>query len=989
MSREWANDGVRIVPGHSMPGSVSPISPSVGARSRRTSVGRRYTVQGSRLAKIHRSVYEEEIRTPRASPSAVSPQKSTAPEDPALGNANIECIARFVRSLSPDGLARLAKDLSAIPADHEYRQLVRDIVAKTLRFRAITLDKMDQGRFAEQVKKTLLRADTTSLTHLVYTATKTVRAELAGKALSAFALSHCDLVPTSEPDAPPPTQDELALRLQGLRAEYPDEDVDLTLLALSELTPTRWQDRVGSLWNPLSAVDTEPNTQPAQIVHPEPLEASIEKTQVDPLGLDLPGFSTLDRAVIRSVISTLNEVEGSLDFDELDDLVQELVDLNDTRFQSRFHRGFLDALTNRPLASIGPGDNQVRREWYLCGHGSGVLRKSPQDFLSWVDGLNKSDLELLLRAHDHSAGAGAFIAVPVVRSLLEAGRPEDARPWIEHYLIGQAPQILQILNHWARVELLAGDPDTVRQVLAIADQAAEQIKANHPGIPDRILRDVRRRLSIAWRRVGRSDEALSIVDSLLELTLDSDERARLLGDRALLRLGIRDIEDLQLPPQESQDAFLSAIEDNRSTLEEADRECTVPVVAFMLALPAVARPGVAREVLESAIDRLRAALDLMVREDAAFWERTSLLRRVRLYLSVLELRSADEARSGAAGQRLLDALKACDEKDALLALEAIDSATTLGVRQAPDLAAMALSRWPGRTMRVLDLRALTAASPDFAHDVVAQMLNDGQALRIEERWKAWESILKGCIRGDHRNIECARTALDQLEILAYSSRRDVDFVKLIDDQQNWDPAWDMADAEQARSRILEQLGRLEDARAVLLRIAHAAISEGEDLIGVVELADRITRLGAPVEELAPLRGRIQAALGEPESTPAPKLRGSWIGVRVLFVGGNEKQRVYKQHLEAAVQGKYPGATVDFEFPGWSSNWARQFGNLKDRAGRAGSMVIMRFVRTNLGIAMRRVAGELDIPWVACSGHGRDSMERAICRAIELAASRRA
>jgi len=50
-------------------------------------------------------------------------------------------------------------------------------------------------------------------------------------------------------------------------------------------------------------------------------------------------------------------------------------------------------------------------------------------------------------------------------------------------------------------------------------------------------------------------------------------------------------------------------------------------------------------------------------------------------------------------------------------------------------------------------------------------------------------------------------------------------------------------------------------------------------------------------------------------------------------------------------------------------------------------VLMPFVRTELGRAVRRLCSEFGVPWVACTGKGYDSMERAIRTALQLAAER--
>jgi hypothetical protein len=53
------------------------------------------------------------------------------------------------------------------------------------------------------------------------------------------------------------------------------------------------------------------------------------------------------------------------------------------------------------------------------------------------------------------------------------------------------------------------------------------------------------------------------------------------------------------------------------------------------------------------------------------------------------------------------------------------------------------------------------------------------------------------------------------------------------------------------------------------------------------------------------------------------------------------------------------------------------------------MVIMQFVRTQLGNNLRRRAGEHGIPWQHCGGRGRRALQHSIEQALLLAARRQA
>ena len=79
--------------------------------------------------------------------------------------------------------------------------------------------------------------------------------------------------------------------------------------------------------------------------------------------------------------------------------------------------------------------------------------------------------------------------------------------------------------------------------------------------------------------------------------------------------------------------------------------------------------------------------------------------------------------------------------------------------------------------------------------------------------------------------------------------------------------------------------------------------------------------------------------------------------------------------------------LEFRTPGFNSNWDKTLEAVRGYRNRVDALVLMPFVRTQLGRALRRLGGEFDIPWVPCTGKGYDSMERALRLAILLAASR--
>ena len=74
-----------------------------------------------------------------------------------------------------------------------------------------------------------------------------------------------------------------------------------------------------------------------------------------------------------------------------------------------------------------------------------------------------------------------------------------------------------------------------------------------------------------------------------------------------------------------------------------------------------------------------------------------------------------------------------------------------------------------------------------------------------------------------------------------------------------------------------------------------------------------------------------------------------------------------------------------QFSGWTANWGKILKRLDHELHSADVLILMRFTRTMLGRAVRKRASEQGLPWVACTGHGRQSLQRAIEEAVRVAA----
>lgn len=119
-------------------------------------------------------------------------------------------------------------------------------------------------------------------------------------------------------------------------------------------------------------------------------------------------------------------------------------------------------------------------------------------------------------------------------------------------------------------------------------------------------------------------------------------------------------------------------------------------------------------------------------------------------------------------------------------------------------------------------------------------------------------------------------------------------------------------------------------------------------------------------------GLLQAA--EAEAPAEPDRAGS---VRVLVVGGGEKQAKAEDVVHARLKEEHPHIRARFIQSGWSGNWSRPFSEMEREMKNHDALVIIRFMRTHLGREIRR---SWDGVWRSCWGSGPGAIVEAVARA---------
>jgi hypothetical protein len=298
----------------------------------------------------------------------------------------------------------------------------------------------------------------------------------------------------------------------------------------------------------------------------------------------------------------------------------------------------------------------------------------------------------------------------------------------------------------------------------------------------------------------------------------------------------------------------------------------------------------------------------------------------------------------------------------------------------PDLAATATKEL--HTLlgdRLLDaaLEAGLLAAHEALREVLARRAEDTTRAR-RARGSDAEALLRDALAGG--DVARAERALATLEDLSDDAEGRARLLGLLGERARYDPAWTAEEALDARVRLLEAEGRYREAALLLCCTGHEALSRDPER-GLFLVSDVLARIeGYGIECPDPALVARKGALRSREQAPVVVSTREPVG-RVYVIGGNEVQAQYEEWLRAEAQRRWPRIALEFDFTGWSSNWGRALPAIEGRIRNAQAVVVLRFIRTLLGRAVRSLCGTHARPWVACTGHGRQSLLLAIEQAV--------
>jgi tetratricopeptide (TPR) repeat protein len=672
-----------------------------------------------------------------------------------------------------------------------------------------------------------------------------------------------------------------------------------------------------------------------------------------------PGFSAVDRLVIDAAVAAAQRSEGALLPAALEALVEEVIALNATRSRSCFHRGFVAALMGGAVPAAE--SDRDRRTWQLCGFLCGADRMARRGAIQDAIAAQQDAVALLLSG----TVPGSGLAAPVLfeAALRDAGLAAASFRIAPAAVSAGGTRLFRRVLDEAITHMRTGRIEDAAPALELLDATLRFPGATE--IDPDACREHRRRMGQLHRRRGEFERAAKTFDEILGARPPEWMRRKTLCDLGLCRARLRALGEVRLPARRGDfAAFATALGAGEAEFRES-AEAAVRTGGhgdFCLGVLLLAR-GRAKEALPL-FDRAIAQMSA----EPQVYDTDGVLPRARLY-RVLAGGISDAEGDIAAAIASIPGELGPFLGEVLLEVVVSDAARAAEIARAAHA-------------RLGDTVVDTAIHVDLLDKLASLRASllvraETEGVPAERRFQAARHVLSAA--RDAGDYEQAREAFDVLQDLAARTEAERRaFLALANDLESWEAVWDPHEVRFSMVPFLIQEGRSEDAAQLLIDGARDLVARGDE--NSVELAresiEQAHLWGADVP------ADLKRVVGPPPALAAPSRRPHG---RILLIGGNETQQQYASFLQEHVRVAWPGVTLDIEFPGWSSNWGRELPRFETKIQNASAVVLLKFVRTLFGHRMRAYCSKYGRPWVPCTGHGRDSIQRAVDRAILLLA----
>lgn len=883
---------------------------------------------------------------------------------------------RLWNALTPD--ERQAATHAYLESDSVGRRPLNKVVAEARRFRPATVQKWTVAKIVQEMRTVPLHDPGVAL-RLLRCSQIPGRLPMVSAFLDAVGIRHTDgsVDSIKRLDA---SEDTLRSAASELVAEYGPRAVVIYVLVLRLDGAPIGEKARGWLQahfeEPVAeAVGDEDDSVTVSLGEADPAdEEEADATEDDPVRQ--ASLTTLDRLLMKATQNSAHGIVGALDEDQIDDAVGEFVKLNSTRNKSYFHAGYRDVLFGRPIVDQLPSEAPASVRWYWAGAIRGWARRE-----RWGQIANAfASSPVVQQLGSGSNNASAAAVCDVVEALHRENRTEEVAGFVKKRALVAAPRLFEMLLDATTNLLRAGDAANARPIFELLMQTRGTLEERGVAPPQRVLLAAHRRTAHCLRGLHEHGRSRRLLTGLLDEDPDPNVHAMVHADLGLMGGGFDALEDVALPLRQDElhgvlERLMTGKEHFRESVK-AGREYSSHG-HYCLGVLYLGQAGGEKEFQRAEHHLQRARMHFSEQANSYADE---LVRRTNLYVAVAKTLQLQYDKFANAADMITKALGAGARIPAYLINRTVEAFTLADDKS--DLRRVTDAIVEAGGDAVLDELADCAAALDCCPALVDQLRSRADSKRRSGSARAAD--LRATLRGYMMAGDLARAGevLDGLESLALNKVGGSEFVELLSHPDRYDPAWTPDDAAIALAHCHEAQGAYHDATSVLRDVFHRLMAKDTDtaLLDAAGLLQRISRYGIERLSYSDMRVRYDAAVADvAEADDGRVADQAQRLVKVLVMGGAEQQARSEDSVRSALRTRCPHVRPTFIQTGWSSNWERPLQEFNRQVENHDALVILRFIRTNLG---RRVRREWpgSRPWRFCWSGGVGAIVDAVERA---------
>lgn len=745
---------------------------------------------------------------------------------------------------------------------------------------------------------------------------------------------------------------------------------------------------------PVADVDSHPGNTVVSLSSVEPVQEESEQVVTGEPTITPETFTKLDHLLIDSVVASANGQHGAMNLASIEQACREFAKLNQKRAQSCFHWGFALGFVGAALPPHDSTFNVARRAWLVAGWLSFHARNSASSALERLRALAPADRNAIL-AHQP---ASTTAAPPIVKFLIANAALDELMQWIPCLEGAPRELVFELRGLCVRLQ----NEGRLRELTQLVDGVSKCGRA----FGQVFSIEMRVAYGSCLRQASKFDAARDVlhqVEEVLEPFLEERVEAFMSYEAALVLQGEVDVEQAlckvkiarieefwfstKITPGHCWDRFREALPTWLMLLEatEANQSTSVDLSYLALMVAACSPAGCAdsTEISRRCHELGGSALRSASAAQATAREK-SLLPRLRVLMAIHGARiSQSEPACRDAVESIVHFERSEGELPQTVVDQVLEHALIIGVDAVADLICDRIERNAAGLIRshFLDSALQHQAVQGL---VLNRLENVVEKLSSAHAWQLRSALFAALVDSGVRDETVAELADDMIGVVMAREEDPAALINLFEKRDRWQAVWQQ---QGEYAGVLAHLARRSADQGVKMAVAARlyasffhVVQDTVDLELARDYIDALRSLHAEkswIEEAEQLFRRRQS---EQSLMATARIDDNRRPVRVLFIGGDERQQHQEATVLAILNTMAPYVQVSFEYPGWSSNWGPKVDRAASLIKRADIVVTLRFMRTLYGRCIRRLINEQDKQWRASIGHGPQAIARAIAAA---------